>query len=89
VKDLKSSEGAHGICKSEEKIIQINETDNIKLFVQTLLHELCHAVFSESAIHETSVHEDVEEIIVEQISKAIVANFKIKPKEVDCVERTE
>lgn len=65
---------------SDTKTVKIQETDNHKLYLQTLLHEFGHCVLHEAALDETSVADDVQEIIVEQIAKALVNNFEIKPK---------
>ena len=73
-------EESHGTCDRANKIVDIEECDNDTLYTQSVIHELCHAVFVESCVGETSLHRDVEEIMVEQIAKMLAHNFDIKPK---------
>lgn len=47
--------------------------------VHTFLHELFHGILDSTCINE-GLHEDLEEAIVESISKYLVQNFDIKLK---------
>lgn len=69
-----------GTCDKAIRTIYIDSDLDIESHNITFFHELCHAVLSESCLNETSLHEDIEEIIVEQIAKFLVKNFNIKPK---------
>ena len=69
-----------GHCDKEKKLITMAEPDNNHEYTATLLHELFHGAFYESALGQTSIDEDIEEIIVEQFAKVLLDNFDIKPK---------
>jgi len=80
VNEIKDYENCDGLCKVVDKIIYIKENNDSDYFNSVLLHEIGHAVFWESSIGQTSVSHDLEEIIVDQIAKALVKNFNIQPK---------
>lgn len=48
-----------------------------KDYWHTLIHEVGHVVFLRSALYH-AVDDELEEIIVEQIGRAIVENFSLK-----------
>lgn len=48
-------------------------------FVATIIHEFCHTVFLRCGLKQAVGH-DLEEVIIENISRALVENFSIKPK---------
>lgn len=50
--------------------------------VGTEIHELIHAVAERTGLTVTSIHADVWEVICENISRALIENYDIKPKEV-------
>lgn len=69
--------GIAGCCDWRAKVISLDnayKTDQ-KGYITTLVHEIGHAIFEEAALHQTSIHPDVEEIIVEQFSRIIFAAF--------------
>ena len=82
VKGLKCDEGqsVHGWCDESKKCISIDAGEMGDVFTGTLLHEIGHAVFNESAINQTSIHDDLKEIMVEQIAKVINQAFSLKIK---------
>lgn len=70
-------QGIDGYCNGRDKVIVIDKdvTKNHKDFYETILHEMSHAVFEESSLRQTSIDPDLEEIIVDQIAKAIYLNL--------------
>jgi len=44
---------------------------------QVLLHEFFHAVWVESGLDQTTISKDLEEIIVEQMSQALLNSFNV------------
>lgn len=82
VKNLKceNNHPVHGWCDESEKTISIDSEEMGDSFDSTLIHEIGHAVFNESAIDQTSVPDDVKEIMVEQFAKVITKAFSLKPK---------
>ena len=72
-----SSIGAYGECNWKEKVIRLDNEckKDYALYMKVLIHELSHAVFEEAALHQTSIHPDIEEIIVEQIANAVYDNL--------------
>ncbi len=83
VKGLKDDENSpvHGWCDKEKKTISIDADEKGDDFVDTFIHEFCHAVFREAGMGQTSLHEDLEEIVVNQLAKCITKMFSLKPKE--------
>ena len=49
-------------------------------FLQTLLHEIFHGVIHRTAIVQTALHPQVEEVIVDNIATCLCENFKISFK---------
>ena len=79
VKNLKSDGiECHGLLDKEKRLISI-DTDT-KFMEVTILHEFFHAVFKESALGETDIDSNLEEVIVEQFAKCINETFIIKPR---------
>jgi hypothetical protein len=68
-----------GLCEPNERHVYINiDYDPIE---ETLLHELFHAEFSESGLHQTNVwNHDLEELVVELLSKAMSHLFYIRKR---------
>lgn len=67
-----------GLFVAAENLIIIDNRlkgDDLK---STLLHEFVHAVINLSGVNQTSLSNDVEEILCEQMSKAIIKNFKLQ-----------
>ena len=78
VEDLSKMEIA-GYCDYSLKRIVICKTlkNNYEGYMTTVLHELFHAVFQEAGINQTSIGSDVEEIIVEQMSRVLFSNISL------------
>ncbi len=80
-KDLKTDAGdAAGSCDGNAYLIEMDEDLDEPLYTHTLLHELTHAVFNEGGLDQTSISDDIQEVIAEQIARALIANFNIQPK---------
>jgi uncharacterized protein YjaZ len=60
-------------------LIQISSQLKKDEVTQVLLHEMVHSIFFRLSIYQ-NVSLDMEEMIAEGISKAIVENFELKPK---------
>ena len=75
-KDLKSL-GFDGLFEYKEKqiIIDKDTAKDHEQYYRTLFHEAFHAALKESAIDQTDLCSNMEEIIVEQMSKVIYENF--------------
>ena len=80
VKERLADTGADGLTLKQEKELWLDSDLKGKEQMQTLLHEFVHAVFVESGLDQTSIRGDLEEIVAEQVSQALVDNFNIKFK---------
>lgn len=49
-------------------------------FMLTLLHEVGHAIFARTGLSQAGISKEVEEILVENFSVALVENFKLRLK---------
>ncbi len=79
--ELKSeSKDVWGSVDLVKKTIYLDKSQTDIEKISTLIHEMGHAVFFESAINLTTIHHDVEEILVEQIAKTITNNLFKKKK---------
>ena len=78
--DLTETQGARGLCFQDKKLIFIDSDLTGDEYLQTLLHEVVHAVIQRTGIHESGLTDEVEEIICDNVATAIVENFKIKIK---------
>jgi len=68
-----------GLCEPNRRVIYIN-TD-FEPIEETLLHELFHAEFSESGLHQTNVwNHDLEELVVEMLSKAMAHLYNLRKR---------
>ncbi len=71
--------GLYGLCDTEKEEIQIDSKLEDEIYWETILHELFHAV-----CHETSLQQafspDLEEVLVDLLSKSVVHNFDLKHK---------
>lgn len=64
-----SPDNYQGLFFSQENVIWINKALPPKERIKTLFHEMGHAMFNRGGVKFTyAVNEDVEEIIVEQVS---------------------
>ena len=77
---IDESEKADGLCDFETKTISINNNLSPDLLKRTLLHECFHAVLFECGVHCAKITEDLEEIIVENLSNFLVDSFIISKK---------
>lgn len=68
-----------GLCVSSDKIIHIRERDPLST-IETLFHELGHALLNELGLNQTRLSQDVEEIIVEGYSRFLAKHFNVKFK---------
>lgn len=64
-------------CK--DKIIYIDKSLTGESLVQTLIHEECHAIFDRLGLKHV-VSPDLEEIIVDSLTKWLIENYKISSK---------
>lgn len=74
-------EGNLGLFDPKDFTISLDNSldeDPIELMA-TELHELIHAVAERTGLTRTSIHADVWETICENISRAIVENYEVKP----------
>jgi Zn-dependent peptidase ImmA (M78 family) len=73
-------DGEHclGYYDTEKKLIVIDKGLPLTTKLQTLYHELGHALLYRLGLEKTSLHHDVHEIIVEGYAKFISDNFKMK-----------
>lgn len=72
--------GVYGYCDPNKLEIVIDQSLDGTLFLETLIHEIGHAVFYRTGIRQTKMPLEVEEIICENISKALIENLDIKIK---------
>ena len=71
--------GWSGYYDPIETIIYIDSEikDGSQEYFQTLIHELFHCIVRRTGLLQTKMHEEVEEIICEQVAVAICENFNI------------
>lgn len=77
---IKENEDFRGDCCESKKIITIDINMSLHDKKQTLLHECFHAVWSETGLAETKIPLEVEEVIVENISRFMIKRFNISFK---------
>ena len=66
-----------GLCEPNRRVIYINI--DFEPIEETLLHELFHAEFAESGLHQTnSWNHDLEELVVETLSKSTAHLFFLR-----------
>lgn len=75
-----SLHGLEGYFDPLKSMIVINTKQDPKAMMLTLMHELIHAICHHSALGQTSMSRDVEEIVAEQVSTQFGQIFDIKIK---------
>jgi len=79
-RDILTTDGHEGFFDLENIVLDISlEGDEL---IATELHEFIHAVAARTGLAVTSIHADLWEVICENISRALVENYEINPKEV-------
>lgn len=77
--DILSTQGNLGLFDPTEFKIILDPTLEGVEEQATELHELIHAVAERCGLTRTSIHDDLWEAICENISRAIVENYELKP----------
>ena len=72
--------GAVGLYDPDQKKIIIDSRLNENDKLHTLIHEFVHAVQFRSGLVQTSIPQDLHEIMAETIATALIENFEIKLK---------
>lgn len=67
-----------GYYDTEKKLIVVDKTLPMQMRLQTLYHEMMHALFYRLGLEKTSMHHDMHEVLVEGIAKFLEENFKLK-----------
>lgn len=78
-KDL-CSFGIAGLYSSDKLMIEYGNHPDKDDLMKTLLHELIHSVCDITGINQTSLSNDLQEIISENVSQAIGDNFHLRLK---------
>jgi Zn-dependent peptidase ImmA (M78 family) len=79
-KNLIRDFGARGAYYSKLKLIVIDDEQVGTEHLQTLLHEMVHAVIDRCGIDQAGIGDGVEEIICESVATALIENFTLKPR---------
>jgi hypothetical protein len=69
-----------GQCSYKEQRIDIHPEAQGDLFLETLLHEFLHALFFRMSYKQSGIPHALEEVMIDQIAKCLVENFKITKK---------
>ena len=77
-KNLTETQNARGLYFHDKGMIFIDADLTGNDYLQTLLHELIHAVIQRTGIEESGIPEGIEEIICDNVATAIVENFKLE-----------
>lgn len=77
-KNLLRDQEAFGMFHRDKFYIEIDASLTGKEYDMTLIHELIHTVVQRAGVHQSGLPHEIEEILAEQISVAIVENFKLK-----------
>ena len=73
----------YGFYNYDNHTIEIGPHHSADELFKTMIHELGHSILDRLGVVRTSVHSDVNEIIVEGYSRFIHENFKLRlPKKV-------
>lgn len=79
LENLLNVEGMYGYYDPNGKYIAVDASLKDKILEHTIIHEMFHAVFDRLHIDAQMEHSFVE-VLVENLSVAIMENFSIKPK---------
>jgi len=75
---LRGRQPCYGLCDPATKTIYI-DVNNPKTVEETLVHEIMHAELAEGGFTGVDGFDDaLEELLIQQISKAITHHFKLK-----------
>lgn len=66
-----------GYCYPDRKLIELNSSLDSAGLLETLLHEMGHAIMFELHIDQTSIHRDLLEIVVEGFAQEILRNARV------------
>jgi len=77
-KNLLQDENAFALFHRDKFFIEIDSSLTGNIYYTTLLHELIHSVVQRAGVYQSGLSHEIEEILAEQISVAIVENFKVK-----------
>jgi hypothetical protein len=86
VPDLKDEHGERcaGLCSYEKQTVELEaEAPSCEFAVDTLIHELCHAMWSERKLKKRAD----EETVVEAFGTALVALFQDNPKLINWIKK--
>lgn len=75
-----NGEPAHGLVDYDKQIILIEKSASNESKLSTLIHELCHAVWYEIGLKQTSLTQDLEELLAENVCQVIMSNFRLTMK---------
>lgn len=73
-------EEADGYFSPEDSIIMIDENIKGDYKKQVILHEEFHVVLDQIGFNETSINENVEEMIVETLSRFVIDNYHLNER---------
>ena len=77
-KDQLKTHEAFAMFHRDKFFIEIDHSLKGHIYYVSLIHELIHSVVQRSGIYQAGLSHELEEILAEQISVAIVENFKLK-----------
>lgn len=82
IEDEKGKYDVDAICDTKEKVISIKKGLGDRRIDEVLTHELGHAILAEVGLHQTSLNEDLEEIIVEAFATSLTSMFYLVKRKV-------
>lgn len=77
-KDLLKTHEAFAMFHRDKFFIEIDHSLKGNIYYISLIHELIHSVVQRSGVYQAGLSHELEEVLAEQISVAIVENFKLK-----------
>jgi len=77
-KDLLKTHEAFAMFHRDKFFIEIDSSLKGNIYYISLIHELIHSVVQRSGVYQAGLSHELEEVLAEQISVAIVENFKLK-----------